>query len=1597
MTKNQQNPRSAWLRRLLSLLLGLVLFMELLPGGLTVVSDAAAALTVTQDGAAVSAVTLPQSERVTLEALSGEDMSYRWQIAVDGEWLNISGADDAPLTLTYAMLLPALENGSAQVRCAAGDGTASDPVRVTVAYDVEDSAAQLAALQQENLQAQTPAPQKPRRAARRVANSEYYEVKVNYMDAATKRIIYTGFTATVNRSDPFTQTVLSPTYLGYKPFYSSKDLDTENPEDATDEALKIDLDIKDYDGEVYTVNVYYKPVNVPYAVKYFFQNINDDMYTEDLNYYKLGSALTGTIVNNDQLALGDSQTTGFTKLYHYPEAVAADGSTVFECYYDRNYYLLKFDSNGGYGAEHIYARYGAPVVVSTPTRHGYTFKGWVEVDEHGDPLDGKTTAVTPPATVPAKNHSYKAIWEVANTTYTVVYWLLNVDAEVEHKELSELTPDDMSCLGSRTVAAVADQVVNQNKVVEEALKLEKTCICGAVADTSGKLTHDNDCTVGSMLRHYVYDNADMNVTVKGDGSTIVNILYARREYTLRFYYGRAQKDSDGNVGYYVVGGSTHDFGRNDGRTKPGANVYGDDYLLNLVEDKNWGAVQVNGKDMSSLISAEHQSQYKLGTLPDGDSFDSKNHRYYYLEFTAPYGADLSKLWPSEVFGKVELTDAEKSSHNLNKGRYNLDSDGWGNYAYFAGWNGEYNVKYTVVNKLNPTIKCNMPLLDDTLLWDESVLDEYGDSTSRVSFLGFFDNGANIDWSIPKEWTYELYIPLLPDETIDPDAKTIEWKGVTYKLKNTMVINDDAEKVDNQTCSPLTGFKEADRNQEDASSLPDGRKRFIAQFFYTRESYTHHMRNHNQTIQSQSVLYQDDVDKYVDSVKVEYPSTLEANAYTFNGWFTTSEHLPGTKYKSGTKMPAGGLSLYADWKPKEYTVNMFRTLAEKNAYEADPNSATPYKPFTVPHGQVVGEVADPDDQSGHNYTFNGWYYIKNGNKIAFTPTDTAIRESINVYADWGTHTAQPYLIHYVLHNKETNNDWLTALAAAALYSPADSTEYTVTVNTETRTYLYMGADGGYHQLVADDSRGFAFQGTTRTFTPKVGAPYNQLYEGFNTGYYPTLASHSITMEEEPNQATPVKNTFVFTYVKVPSVEYTVEYRYQDSNKLITTATADGKGYTKKTSDKAVVTERFVPVPNYIPDSFYKRLILAVKQDENGKWVGADSNVVTFYYHKDNQNAFYAVHYMLQNVNAASNAIDDTNSNYTESTVHTEGTGPIGQQLDITPQQFSGFTMKTEGRVKYGDTDAKKTINADTADKTFNITVKAEGTELYVYYTRNEQKYSVYYLKYGTIVTGVDDLAKLDAAAKVHDTKSGDGKYGQVIMESAVPIDGYNCVSAVTQTLVLRPNNDQNYIIFYYEPLQYTVEYRVWQYGGGKLDKTNETVEGSNNFQGSIPTPDSGYTFDGWYADESCTIPVDAAMVGDKNKLTPQHDKLTPNPGTNIFYAKFTKTYGHLTITRTPTDDEDSGSRTFVYRITSDSDPTFVMEVSVPKGSSTTVKNLPTGNYTVTQVNSWSWRYNDPAQSAVTVQQNTDTTVTFDGSAKKDKWLNGSSAAVTNRKG
>lgn len=1570
----KQNTTPTGFRRLVSLILCLCLFLSILPSGLMTtalaasgtdtVPDSGAAVTVTHKGSAVDSLSLPQDERTTLTAVCSSgvtDASYQWQILADIAselWVNIYDATEQSLALSCALLNSlADDTGSAYVRCrvtASGQTIDSNVVCVTAARTIpvetgaEDEADANAAPTR-----RVPALRAPARAPA-ATSEEYVEITINYLDAVTGKSIYKSYQAQIEKGTGYTSNVISPAYLGYGPFYNMANPSGTNTSAAIDDATTIHLNIPDsYSAPTYVVNVYYKAIDVPYAVRYYFQNIHDDTYSEDVGLYRVSAAKTGTIISDEALKLSAGEAEGFTKLYHYPEAVAADGSTVFQCYYDRNYYMLKFDMDGGYGTEPVYARYGTAFIVNAPTRHGYEFVGWDDVT--GGTGDGNPDTL--PTTIPAENRTYKALWRTVNTTYTTVYWLQHAD------------DDQYSFIGSVKDSAQSGTTVSGS----DSLRAD-TPLCG---NTDTTHTHDTDC-YPQNFDQLVYNGAktDQNVTIKGDGSTTVNVYYDRKAYTLRFFYARENKNTHQ---FQLVGGTTYPFG-NTSFPRPGP--YNVGKLLDAVTD--WG--NITGVPQ---LKTEYTNTYTKGKL------DSNGYTYYYLELKARFDADLSTLWPGDCFEPVPV----QGTHTTNTADQYMGEGQWGHYAYLAGWNGEFKVKYTLDNP-NSTIKGMFQRLDENLLYGPGE-----GSSNEINFLGYFCNGYDVDWSQPWQWLYKLYVPVL-----DGDKTDLTYNGTNYKLIKTIDTADNNKQISHQTQPTLHGFTTNGQQQLDNHDTSDGRKSFTARFFYQRNSYTLTLHNYNEAVSTFELPYQTPLDAYVRD-DPEHPSTLEAGAYTFGGWYYSSGCYDGTKYQPGDAMPAGDITLYAKWTPVTRTVRFFQTYDDMLAYEKTGSTTGLIHTSEVAHGTRVGSVDDPTDASGHSYDFSGWFYMLAGKKTAYAPQDIPVTRDLNVFADWGSHTAQPYLVHYALHTGEKDTKWTEALhTASGGTAPGNNQTFTVSVAGETRTYVYLTSDKRFHRQIAADSTGYAYQGNTRTFYPKVGDPLNELYADFNTGCYPTLASHSITMEFEFDKTAPEKNVFTFTYAHTESISYTVEYRYADNNELI--SSAPGRGRVPKSSAKAVVTERFAVIQDYIPDAFYKRLILAVKVEADGS-VTSQDNVVVFYYTQNKTHAPYAVHHMLQTLDAALNNQSglekDTSGNYkyyAEDEARIQGIGKTGNTLHVTPQTFSGFTVGNTGIqitteiTTAGTTTTEKNITLSGTD--FAITIDKNGTDLYVFYTRNQQNYSVYYLKYGTPTTDLNNLV-YDADDPAHtsgvlaDIKTNIGKFGQTVTGNAKDIEGWSCVSDKQQTLLLRSDEKQNNIFFFYQPVQYSVDYQVWTQGGGTVSPSKEVVEGDTLFKGSTPTAKPGYRFEGWYLYENCTKPVaDQGTVDSTTKiLVPNKSKLEAMPKANTFYAKFVPVLGDLTITRSNASDEGNGDRVFVYRIKATEDPSFELFVSIKGNGSVTIKDLFCFTYTIEQQNGWSWRYADASQT-VTVTEGGSNAVTFGSAPAKGKWLNGSSDREVNRK-
>ena len=101
---------------------------------------------------------------------------------------------------------------------------------------------------------------------------------------------------------------------------------------------------------------------------------------------------------------------------------------------------------------------------------------------------------------------------------------------------------------------------------------------------------------------------------------------------------------------------------------------------------------------------------------------------------------------------------------------------------------------------------------------------------------------------------------------------------------------------------------------------------------------------------------------------------------------------------------------------------------------------------------------------------------------------------------------------------------------------------------------------------------------------------------------------------------------------------------------------------------------------------------------------------------------------------------------------------------------------------------------------------------------------------------------------------------------------------------------------------------------------------------------------------------------------------------------------MTIDRNNAEDD---GQVFVYavenRVTGES-----IIVTVTGNGSVTVHDLPFGEYTVTQLNDWSWRYDDKAATVNHLGEN-GTTVQFSNAMVRDHWLNGNSTLKKNQRG
>ena len=264
--------------------------------------------------------------------------------------------------------------------------------------------------------------------------------------------------------EPFHKTVPSPALDGFTP-------------DKAEVVFAVESVTEDV-----TVVVTYSGAARNYTVKHLFQNVEGTAYAED-------EALRETLEGTTGLDTAAQAKTveGFTALPITQVKVASSGETVVEVKYDRNSYLLTWNTDGGSYIEPQMLKYGAAVSApADPTKVGYTFAGWDFV----------------PETMPAAATTVTAQWANATqASYQVVYWGENLTGGYDYLYADKAT--------------------------------------GAVG---GNIPYSTSLTASRMPQGLEAAGFELdsvksagNVEITADGSAVKNVYFSRKTFTIKFY------------------------------------------------------------------------------------------------------------------------------------------------------------------------------------------------------------------------------------------------------------------------------------------------------------------------------------------------------------------------------------------------------------------------------------------------------------------------------------------------------------------------------------------------------------------------------------------------------------------------------------------------------------------------------------------------------------------------------------------------------------------------------------------------------------------------------------------------------------------------------------------------------------------------------------------------------------------------------------------------------------------------------------------------------------------------------------------------------
>ena len=654
-----------------------------------------------------------------------------------------------------------------------------------------------------------------------------------------------------------------------------------------------------------------------------------------------------------------------------------DSDVTLTAKWDRKTYKLSYNVNGGkesYATKDI-LYLGKLGTLPTPSRTGYTFKGWYN----------GSTKVSEDTQMPAENVELNASWQIGKYTLSYVTGFDNLtqndkvlDYDTAYGSLPELSEEGYTFLGWYTKADGGTKVTADDKISDANVKIYAHWKINQY--TLSYDTNTTESVYGSTKVDFKSSNTLPVPTKKGytflgwyDGSTLIGSVsggkYTPKDYvmpakdvTLTGKWGINSYKLKYNTGFddITLNDKTLDYNTPYGElpvlTKEGYTFKG---WLDSKDNPVSGDTRISDSDVTIRANWSINS-YDLSFVSNTDetTVDKK---------TIVFNTKVGELPVPTKKGYTFLgwfNGENKVDENFKMPAKNVTlTCKWSINSY----NLIFNTGFEDIKKDNKVIKYNekygeLPVLtrDGYTFYGWKNFD--GETVNADTIISDSDVQLTADWSINS---YKV--------TFNSNGGKESYDEKTVKYLDTLGVLPVPTKVGHT----FEGWFNGDEKVSEDTVMSFKDMSLVAKWSVNKYTLSFNTGFEELKENSKSVAY--------DTAFGEL-SVLTREGYTFNGWVDSE----GAKVSDTNKMPASDIELTADW-----TINQYKVSFDTNG------GIESYDERSYDYNSLLNDLPTPTKKG---YTFLGWY---NGeNKVEEDYRLGA--KDINLRAEWSINS---YRLNY----------------------------------------------------------------------------------------------------------------------------------------------------------------------------------------------------------------------------------------------------------------------------------------------------------------------------------------------------------------------------------------------------------------------------------------------------------------------------------------------------------------------------------------------------------------------------------------------------------